>query len=242
MKVSIVIPIYNAEKYLDDAISSAFGQTYDDIEIVLVNDGSTDTSKKIMDFYDGAIIKKIDKDNEGPASALNVGIRVSTGEFIKWLSADDVLYPDALQIMVDYAKTRDYQNSIFYTDYHIIDETGSITSQFRERDRTELTRLERNKELLRYFYGNGSSSLIHRSIFERCGIFDESLKHSEDYEYWLRCALIYGVDLVHIPQFTLKYRNHADQLTRKVGGSLDDVIRAKILNALPHEERLLYET
>ena len=242
LKVSIIIPCYNGEKYLREAIISAMNQTYADFEIIIVDDGSTDNSLQVAlsSCYDPSFMDIIPKDNEGPASALNVGIRASSGDFIKWLSADDVLYPDAVQTMIDYAKTRDYQNSIFYTNYHIIDENGSITSQFIERDRTGLSRIEKGKELLKYFYGNGSTSLIHRSIFERCGMFDESLKHSEDYEYWLRCTLLYGINLEHIPVITLKYRNHADQLTKKVGGSLDDVIRAKILNALPTDERALY--
>ena len=89
-KVSIVIPVYNTEKYLDDCIESALNQTYKEIEVIAVNDGSTDNSLEVLKKYADRI-KIISKPNGGTSSALNVGIAAMAGEWFKILGADDVL-------------------------------------------------------------------------------------------------------------------------------------------------------
>src|SRR2546428_1497219 len=95
-KVSIIIPVYNAEKYLDKCINSAINQTYPDIEIIAVNDGSTDRSLDILKKYSDKI-KIISKENGGLASARNAGFKGARGEWIKPLDADDILYPNAVE-------------------------------------------------------------------------------------------------------------------------------------------------
>mgnify|MGYP001610144553 CR=1 FL=1 len=214
--VSIIIPVYNGEKYLREAIQSALDQNYDNKEIIVIDDGSIDSTKDIMLEYAG--IDQIFKTNGGTASALNSGIRKSSGEWIKWLSADDVLYPDAISEMMRNVTDR---NTIHYTHYDYINEFGEITGEFVEHDRPE-------SELWGYFYGNGSSSLIHKDVFRKVGLFDDSLRHSEDYEFWLRATQVYGCKLSLINLKPLKYRRHPDQLTHKVGGSNDSLIKNKI--------------
>ena len=220
MLVSIIIPCYNGEKFLQEAIDSALNQTHRHIEIIVVDDGSTDTSRVIAQ---NSNVQVISKKNGGIASALNAGIVNAKGNFIKWLSADDVLEPSAIEVMLHEISinSHDYHKAIFYTPYTIIDENGKKIADFKESERDE-------SYLWTAFYGNGSSSLIHRSIFKLCGLFDESLPHSEDYEFWLRATQLFGVELILIPFVTLKYRYHVGQLTKKVGGSLDKQIKASI--------------
>ena len=98
-KVSIVIPIFNGEKYLDECIKSALNQIYSNIEIIAVDDGSTDNSLKILKKYSNRI-KIIQKQNGGTASALNLGIKQMSGEWFKWLSQDDILYPNAIDELI----------------------------------------------------------------------------------------------------------------------------------------------
>ena len=106
-KVSVIVPIYNEEKYLNDCINSIANQTLKDIEIIAVNDGSTDNSLKILDDlsikYKGKL-KVIDKENGGAGSARNVGIVNASGEFIKFVDADDYLKLTALERMYNIAK------------------------------------------------------------------------------------------------------------------------------------------
>lgn len=231
-KVSIIIPVYNCEKYIRQCIDSCLLQTYDNIEIIVVNDGSTDDTQKIIRSYEGVGYIGHTQ-NRGTAFALNDGIKHAKGEWIKWVSADDVLTNNAVEILVDNAlRTPDNQNVIFYTDYWYIDKNGTITGEFIERNLNNLSQNERNQLLWQYFYGNGSSSLMHKSIFERVGMYDDSLKASEDYEFWLRACLVYNVRLYLIQQKTLYYRRHDDQLTHKMGGYYDSIIREKIQKML----------
>lgn len=226
--VSIIIPVYNGEKYLNEAIDSALNQTYKDIEVIVVDDGSTDNTPsscfKPLAQPNSHLIW-ITKKNGGTASALNAGIKVATGDYIKWLSADDVLLPDAVENMLWHAiSEKDPHNHIFYTNYTIIDQHGKHKMNWVEPTPPP--------DLWKKFYGNGSSSLIHKSVFEKCGLFDESLRFGEDYEFWLRATQLYGVHLTLIPVITVKYRNHPGQLTHKVGGGNDKKIKDSIMSRM----------
>jgi glycosyltransferase involved in cell wall biosynthesis len=217
--VSVIIPVYNGEKYLRQCIDSVLRQTnMRDYEIIVINDGSTDGTKDILESYYGKIEWISREINLGISASLNEGINFSSGKWIKWISADDEMLPNCLETLVRNAT--DY-NTIYYTNYHIIDRHGSHITYFEEPGHP--------KDILwNKFFGNGSSSFIHRDVFERCGLFDESLRFGEDYEFWLRCVMLYNVNLTLIPKFTINYRNHPEQLTHKVGGGNDAIIKERI--------------
>lgn len=218
---SIIIPVYNCEKYILQAVVSALNQTIP-CEVIVVNDGSTDKTHELLCGVPN--ITYLIKPNGGTASALNLGIRNSIGNWVHWLSADDILYPDAVENMLKFI---DNNEKIYYSNYDIINEYSEIIGEFTEPiDRNFRTKDERFKELLGNYYGNGSSTMIHKSVFNKIGYFNESLKHSEDYDFMLK-AMAHGVDLKLIPIKTLKYRRHPEQLTNKVGGSLNEFIRSK---------------
>lgn len=221
--VSVIIPVYNGEKYIRECIESVQKQTYDSFEIIVIDDGSTDSTLDILTQIDGITV--LIKPNGGTGSALNAGIRNAKGNWIKWLSADDVMYEDCLELMINYAQTTPLNNNmIFYSHYDIIDENGKVFANFREPEHD-------TSQLWNFFFGNGSTSLIHRDVFERIGGFAE-IKHSEDYEFWLR-ATTNGVKMKLVPEYTIKYRRHPDQLTNKIGGSLDTEIKNSIRNGKP---------
>lgn len=222
---SIIIPVYNCEKYILEAVISALNQTVP-CEIIVVNDGSTDKTHELLCGIPN--ITYLIKPNGGTASALNLGIRNSNGNWIHWLSADDALKPDAVENMLKAIMvTPDQTNYIYYSNYEIMDEhSGSIGSFNEPLTRNFSTKEERFKELLGNYYGNGSSSMIHKSVFQKIGYFDESLAHSEDYDFWLK-AMKNGMDLKLIPINTLRYRRHSEQMTNKVGGSLSEFIRSR---------------
>lgn len=220
-EVSIIIPVYNGEKYILESVISALNQTIP-CEVIVVNDGSTDKTHDLLCGVPN--ITYLIKNNGGTASALNIGIRNSNGKWIHWLSADDVLYDNAVETML---KHIDNNEKIYYSNYDIIDENSELIGEFIEPiERNFRTREERFKELMGNYYGNGSSSMIHKSVFDKIGYFDESINHSEDYDFMLK-AIKNGIDLKLIPIKTLKYRYHSEQMTHKVGGSLNDVIRSR---------------
>ena len=218
---AIIIPVYNGEMYIKEAVISALNQTVT-CEVIVVNDGSTDKTHDILCGVPN--ITYLIKANGGTASALNIGIRNSNANWIHWLSADDVLYEDAVEKMLEKI---DNNEKIYYSNYDIINEKSEFIGEFIEPvERNFKTREERFKELIGNYYGNGSSTMIHKTIFEKIGYFDETIQHSEDYDFLLK-AMKNGIDLKLIPIKTLKYRRHPEQLTMKVGGQLSDFIRKK---------------
>ena len=98
--VSIVIPVYNGSNYMREAIDSALAQTYERVEVIVVNDGSTDDTEQIALSY-GERIRYFRKENGGVSSALNLGIKEMKGEYFSWLSHDDVYTPDKIEVQID---------------------------------------------------------------------------------------------------------------------------------------------
>lgn len=243
VKVSIIIPVYNAEKYLRECIESALNQTYKEIEIIAIDDGSTDSSLRILEEYSNKI-EIISKMNGGTASAMNVGIKKMNGDWFKWLSADDLLYPNAIKDLVDVTKKlENMENCILYSNYDIINANGEVIRQFIEPDYNTKNFFELNTILLDHYIGNATTSLIHKSAFVRFGMFDEKVGFAEDYELWLRLCILNKFRLHLVPKILAKYRIHGTQLTtRKMGESLGNAekIRIRILDQLDKKEKEAY--
>jgi len=217
MKVSIIIPVYNTEQYVEECIQSALNQTYKNIEVIVVNDGSTDNSLQIIRKYSDRI-KIINKENGGTASAFNAGMRVMSGEWFKWGASDDVLYENAIEILVEAAKKlgNEAKNCIFCTDVEIIDSTGKKIGGYLEPKYNNLDKFERNVTLLDRFVGNGTTCFIHKSMFERFGFFNEEIGFQEDYEFYLRVCFLHNCRIFLIPKITAKYRLHENQTQKRL--------------------------
>ena len=126
--VSIVIPVYNGTNYVAEAIESALNQTYKNIEIIVVNDGSKDKTENIAKSY-GDKIRYYYKDNGGVASALNLGIKEAKGEYISWLSHDDIYYPNKIERQIEELKNIDDKNTMIYSNSEFIDKKGKSLTQ-----------------------------------------------------------------------------------------------------------------
>jgi glycosyltransferase involved in cell wall biosynthesis len=205
-KVSIIIPVYNGSNYLGEAIDSALAQTYKNIEIIVVNDGSDDGRKteEIALSY-GAKIRYFYKDNGGVASALNLGIREMTGEYFSWLSHDDVYYPNKIEAQIDYLRNMK-KDIVLYSDYEFIDHE----SRFLKKK--ILKAVEPQKFRLALIVSdpvNGCTLLIPKICFELTGLFNEGLRTTQDYELWFRMAK--NFTFVHIPRVLFKSRKHLEQ-------------------------------
>lgn len=244
-KISIVIPVYNAEKYLEECIQSAINQTYPNIEVIAVDDGSTDSSLQILKKFSNKI-KIIEKENGGMSSALNEGIRVMTGEWFKWLSADDVLYPNAVEVLVSEAnKLKNKKNYVLFSNWEMIDSDGKILRKVVEPNYNELSQFDLNILLLDHYIGNGTTSLIHKSTLDEYGTFDGNPRFVEDYELLLRYSLLHNVRLYFISKSLAKYRIHGNQETQKRGSKklIDQSENARkyVLDQLEPELRKKYE-
>ncbi|MBN1166546.1 MAG: glycosyltransferase [Methanospirillaceae archaeon] len=217
--VSVVIPVYNGSDYLREAIDSVLNQTYQNYEIIVVDDGSTDDTWEIILSYNEKI-KGIHKDNGGVASALNAGINVMSGDFFAWLSHDDIWDPDKLSKQVAFHKENpDIPAS--YTDFSHIDTSGRFIQFFKVPWYPREVAL---RKILGAAYINGSSIFIHKNCFEMIGNFDENLKYTQDTHMWLRILRTYEIG--HIPFNIVTNRIHEKQGSRNIQLCTDE---AKIM-------------
>lgn len=213
-KVTILIPVYNGANYIKYAIDSAINQTYKNIEILVINDGSTDngaTEKIVKSFADK--VKYVYKVNGGVASALNFGIKMATGEYISWLSHDDIYMPNKIEKEIRELEKIENRNTIIFSNFELIDENGITFSK---------TNFTKNIEITKFCQGiypvlkgcvNGCTILIPKECFENVGYFKENLKTTNDYEMWVRLFDKYPSRFIE--DYLIKYRIHENQDTNK---------------------------
>jgi hypothetical protein len=183
-KVSIVIPVYNGSNYLREAIDSALAQTYKNIEIIVVNDGSTDdgATENIAMSY-GEKIRYFSKENGGVASALNMGIQGMTGDYFSWLSHDDLFSPNRCEEDVNLLKTN-HDIKVVFCNIHDIDADGNLI----EKRKRVIDKVNNPSDVL-LLTGVGMCTLtIHKSCFEKVGVFNEDNKVTQDVEMTLKLS------------------------------------------------------
>lgn len=203
-KVSIVIPVYNGANYVEQAIESALAQTYNNLEILLVNDGSKDNTEEIIKKYDGKV-KYLKKENGGVSSALNLAIENMTGDYFSWLSHDDLYYPNKIEEEMKIAS----KDSIIMSDFDLIDENSKVFSKAILPHEI----IEKNNELaLLNGHINGITLLIPKEAFEKCGKFDETLRCTQDYDLWFT-MMTNGYKFKHINKILASSRQHSFQDT-----------------------------
>ena len=206
--VSIVIPVYNGSNYMREAIDSALAQTYTNIEVIVVNDGSTDNTEEIAKSY-GDKIRYFVKENGGVATALNLAIKEAKGEYISWLSHDDIYYPNKIQRQIEVLRELEDKNTILFSDFAIINQKTKIKSYFCLQIAHPIYKL--NQPLYPILHGliHGCSLLIPKKCFDEIGYFDNTLKTTQDYDLWFKMFPKYK--LSYIPEFLVKSRAHDSQ-------------------------------
>ncbi len=236
-KISIVIPVYNGSKYLQEAIDSALGQTYKNIEVIIVNDGSTDggQTEKIVKSY-GDKTRYFCKENGGVASALNIGIKEMTGEYFSWLSHDDVYYPNKIEVQVKYLNQEIHKDKIIlYSNYDFIDHNSQFISH---KIFAPVEPYKFRYALITINHIHGCTTLIPKECFNKTGLFDEKLRTSQDYDMWFRLSNRYKFK--HIPEILIKSREHKDQGSKSISYFLEECSKIHIdfLDKLSVEELL----
>ena len=211
-KISIIIPVYNGSKYIKEAIDSALCQTYNNVEVIVVNDGSNDNGKtdEIAKSYRDKI-RYFYKENGGVGSALNFGIKIMNGEYFSWLSHDDVYLLNKLELQVNYLQNKENKKRIIlYSDYQLIDSDSNF---IKNRVIKPVGNDEIIFSLIKYSYIHGGTLLIPKNAFTESGLFNEKLLTTQDYDLWFR-FLKEGYVFEHIPKILIKYRVHPEQGTR----------------------------
>ena len=210
-KVSVIIPTYNRTFYLAETLNSVLLQTYKDIELIVVDDGSSDnteetiknTSQEIRYFY---------QENQGVSAARNKGVLNSQGDFISFLDSDDLWEKRKLEKQMDFFRMNK-EAKICYTD-EIWIRKGRRANQMKKHIKYSGDIFERSLPLCII---SASSVMIKREVFNKIGLFDESLQVCEDYDLWLRISKEFPVCFLD-EKLIIKRGGHHDQLSKKYWG------------------------
>lgn len=213
--MSIIIPVYNGANYLSEAIDSALTQAYPNIEVLVVNDGSTDQGKteRIATSY-GDKIRYFYKENGGVASALNYGIRAMTGEYFSWLSHDDIYMNNKISKALESLAQLEDKKRVVCCAYEVVDENRKFLYEINPVKEYGADKLEIPLFPVFRCCINGCGLLIHKSHFERVGTFNEKLLTTQDYDFWFR--LLRGEQLHFIDDICFYSRSHEAQGSRQL--------------------------
>jgi len=208
-QISVVMSVYNGEKYLKEAVDSILNQTFRDFEFIVINDGSADGSLEILKEYERKDIRVriISRENKGLVNSLNEGVSISKGEYIARMDTDDVSTTERLEKQIRFMK----ENNLVLC--------GSWATGINEKGET-VSRLDYTPgpKGIR-FYSLIHNPFIHPSvmfrkeIFEKVGGYKENFKYIEDYELWTRIVFKYKTS--NIKESLIKYRIHSEQITKK---------------------------
>ncbi len=198
--VSVIIPVYQGEAYLGEAIRSALSQTHPPLEVLVIDDGSTDRTREIVTAY-GAPVRYVHQTNAGPAAARNRGLRLARGDAIAFLDADDLWTPHKLAQQTERLESGDPADVVLGYAQPIVSRADAVAA-----DEFELS----GQPALAQHLG---SALIRRSAFDRIGVLDESRLHCEDWDWFMR-AREEGLRLLVHTDVVLYYRQHPESLTR----------------------------
>jgi glycosyltransferase involved in cell wall biosynthesis len=208
-KVDVIIPTYNRSELLHSAITSVLNQTYQDFEIIVVDDCSEDDTPKVIKNFENHKIRSIRHGtNQGEGRARNTGILNSNAEYVAFLDDDDEWVPEKLYLEVDLLEKASPQVGGVYTGYLAVDK---VTGETLDQRIPEL-RGDIYKQMIREnVVGTSSTVLVRKECFNGVGLFDESVVWGLDYDMWIRIAKQFHFEYIEEP--LVKYHVHANQIS-----------------------------
>ena len=217
--VSVIIPAYNAAPYVVAAVDSALAQTYAPVEIVVVDDGSTDgTAEVLRPYREAGTITYIYQKNAGLSSARNTGIRAARGDYVALLDSDDLFLPEKLLRQIGYLEVHPACGISYCAIAHFHEEEPS---HMLNLDYAYYSGADVFSALLWKNFINPLSVVLRRSVFDIIGYFDENLKRSEDWDFWIRAAHA-GIRFDYLPEVLAQYRMRKGSMSY---GAASDVAR-----------------
>ncbi|CAL1241801.1 glycosyltransferase family 2 protein [Candidatus Methylocalor cossyra] len=226
--ISVIMPVYNGEKYLRPAIESILGQTFTDFEFLIIDDGSTDSSVEICSSYRDPRIRLLSNGhNLGLIATLNRGLELARGEYIARMDCDDISLPERLE-----------RQLAFLNRHPDVGLCGTWFERFY-RNESIILKPPTDDRLIRFFllFDNAfahNTIVMRKDFVQRYGLrYDPEYKYSEDYEFWVRCAQ--HTKVANIPEVLVRYRFHPENTSNRFRREQDataDRIRRRQLEAL----------
>ncbi len=222
--ISVIIPVYNGEKTIKNTIESVLKQTFTDFELIIINDGSQDSTLAVIDNIQDSRKKVFSYPNAGVSESRNRGLEQSTGEYIAFLDADDLWTPDKLEAQFK-ALQENPNAAVAYSWSDWIDESGQF---LRAGGHITVNGKAYPNLLLRDFVESGSNPLIRRQALTEVGSFDPSVTPAEDWDMWLRLAARYEFIAVPSPQilYRISPNSASFNIWKMEAGSLRTIERA----------------
>ncbi|HEY9905481.1 MAG TPA: glycosyltransferase [Candidatus Sericytochromatia bacterium] len=222
--ISVIIPVYNGEKTIRETIESALNQTFQDFELIVINDGSQDATLEIVEGFQDSRIHIFSYSNAGQAISRNRGFSQSVGEFIAFLDADDLWTPNKLEAQLQ-ALQANPQSAVAYSWTDYIDEFGEFS---RRGSHINVSGDVYKNLLMINFLENGSNPLIRRQALTEVGDFEKLLTPAEDWDMWLRLAARYHFVAVPSPQILYRVYAHSSSfnISKLEAGCLQVINRA----------------
>lgn len=214
-KISVIMAVYNGERYLSQSVESILKQTERDFEFIIVNDGSTDRSLELLRQYEknDSRIKIISRaENKRLIYSLNEGIKVAQGVYIARMDADDIAVTDRFKKQLAFMKDNSLAMCGTYAD--IVNEQGTIIGTLSYPPNTTVIK---SFTLLHNPFIHSSVMMLHE-VLTSAGIYSSFFKHTEDYELWTR--IVYKNRTGNIPEKLMQYRIHGEQITKKYHTSM----------------------
>lgn len=227
--VSIIMPAFNAQNTIAISIDSVLNQIYRNWELLIVNDGSTDATRKVIDTYSDPRIRVFTKENGGVSQARNFGLDRINGEFVAFIDSDDLWKKDKLEKQVEFFDNYSSDTGLCFTKIHGFLERENFSFPMQN---FELC-IERDNyhNLLIYDYIPTLTVILRRDVVNQVGYFDESLRGTEDWDYWIRVAKTYKI--IYINEVLAYYRVQAVSLSSDKQRHADQewkVIQKAVLN------------
>jgi glycosyltransferase involved in cell wall biosynthesis len=209
-KVSVVIPLYNRERYIERTIESVLSQTYSNVELIVVDDGCTDQSLDLVEQYASRLVclEHPGRINRGQSAAINLGLRKCTGKYVAILDSDDLFAPTKIERQVAYLETRPNVGLVYSNGTAIDEHDRPLYPIFNPGHHPPKGPEEILKDC---FIGCPSSTLVRKTLFETVGPFDESLRAAQDHDMLIR--LLEHAPVGYIQDFLWSYRIHGESIS-----------------------------
>lgn len=217
--VSVVIATYNMGQYLADAIQSVLSQTWDNLELIIVDDGSTDNTPAVIEpFLTDDRVRYLPQQNCGQPKAKNAGIRACRGDFIAFCDGDDLWEPEKLALQIP-CLLENPSVGVVYSRVNYMDQSGV----FLRHDTPQGHSGKITEQLIVYNFIPFGTAMVRRSVLDDCGVFDESLPMGIDWDLWLRISTRW--EFLFLPRVTYRYREWPGQMSKNFRGRYINAIR-----------------
>ena len=210
--VTVIIPCYNRDQYIKQAVDSVLSQDYSNVRLIVVDDGSTDDSRKILEEYGDklCLLTHPGGANKGQSASINLGLEQSTGEYIAILDSDDWWAEYKLRLQVTFLESHTDVGLVYGNGYQT---TASGEPKWRIYQADHAEDSDPARVLADCYFLVPNNSLVRRSVFDEVGGFDESLRAAQDHDIAIRIAEV--TKIAYIPEVVFYYRRHADSISNK---------------------------